>query len=81
MRDLLERMLQIAELWIPVECETAELRPGDVKDVYGDVVLTDEQCGWKAALPMERSLRDLLSAAGVDDRDGTGRSIPFSRSA
>ncbi|MBN8628277.1 MAG: GDP-mannose 4,6-dehydratase, partial [Planctomycetes bacterium] len=65
MGDLLQLMLQAAEVAAPIE--TADDRPqaGDVVDVYGDPRKTVVECGWSARTPIQRSLSEMLSVVPV----------------
>lgn len=63
--DLLETMLRLADVAPTIEESTAVLRCDDVCDVVGDDSKTAAECGWRASLPIESSLQDLLFAFPV----------------
>jgi GDP-4-dehydro-6-deoxy-D-mannose reductase len=45
---------------IRVEPDPARLRPGDNPVVLGDASRIEHETGWRAAIPMSRTLGDLL---------------------
>jgi GDP-4-dehydro-6-deoxy-D-mannose reductase len=60
--DLLEQLVAASGLDIPIECDDAPPRPGDIPDVYGDPTKTEFATGRRATTPIEQSLRDLLES-------------------
>lgn len=60
--DLLEQLVVASGIDIPIRCDDAPPRPGDVPDVYGDPTKTERATGWRATTPIEQSLRDLLES-------------------
>lgn len=63
--DLLRTLLRLADVAPTVEEATSAHRCDDLPDVFGDVSKTAAECGWRATLPIDRSLQDLLSAFPV----------------
>ena len=63
--DLLQTMLRLADVAPMIEESTVVPRCDDVCDVFGDVSKTAAECGWRASLPIESSLQDLLFAFPV----------------
>ena len=58
--DLLEQLLRLARVPITVEPDPARLRPSDNPVVLGDPSRIATETGWRASIPIERSLGDLL---------------------
>lgn len=58
--DLLEKLLSLARVSITVERDPARLRPSDNPLVLGDPAAIQADTGWRAEIPIEESLRDLL---------------------
>lgn len=59
-RGLLETLLSYAEVEIRVERDPARYRPVDVPVVYGSADKFHRLTGWKAEIPFEQTLRDVL---------------------
>ncbi|MBA4019502.1 MAG: hypothetical protein C0483_20245 [Pirellula sp.] len=59
--DLLDMMLRLADVAPMIEESSGAPRCDDIEDVFGDVSKTHAECAWRASLPIERSLQDLLS--------------------
>jgi GDP-4-dehydro-6-deoxy-D-mannose reductase len=58
--DILERLLGIARVPIEVRRDPARYRPHDSPLVLGDRARVTGELGWAPAIPMERTLADLL---------------------
>ena len=58
--DLLEQLLRLARVPITVEPDPTRLRPSDNPVVLGDPSRIAAETGWRASIPIERSLGDLL---------------------
>jgi GDP-4-dehydro-6-deoxy-D-mannose reductase len=58
--DLLEMLLRLARVPITVEQDPARLRPSDNPLVLGDATRIEQETGWRATIPIERTLEDLL---------------------
>jgi GDP-4-dehydro-6-deoxy-D-mannose reductase len=61
-RDLLDILLGLSRTRIRVEVDPARLRPSDVPVVLGDPSLVEHDTGWRAEIPIERTLSDLLDS-------------------
>ena len=59
-REVLDRLLARARVPIRVTVDPARYRPHDVPIVVGDPRRIREELGWKAEIPLERTLDDLL---------------------
>lgn len=58
--EMLQIMLSLAQVDIRVETDPALLRPGDLPILQADPRAFQEQTGWRAAIPLEQTLRDTL---------------------
>ncbi|HVL67246.1 MAG TPA: GDP-mannose 4,6-dehydratase [Vicinamibacterales bacterium] len=58
--DLLELLLMRARVSIEVRQDPQRLRPSDVPVVLGDPGLAERDTGWRAAIPIEQTMDDLL---------------------
>jgi GDP-4-dehydro-6-deoxy-D-mannose reductase len=58
--DLLETFLGLARTRITVSVDPARLRPSDNPVVVGDPSRTATETGWRASVPIEHTLKDLL---------------------
>ena len=59
--DLLEMLLKLGRVPITVEQDPARLRPSDNPLVLGDATRIERETGWRASIPIERTLEDLLA--------------------
>jgi GDP-4-dehydro-6-deoxy-D-mannose reductase len=59
-RDLLDMLLARARVPIQVKVDPARYRPNDQPIVVGDPTRIRDELGWKAEIPMEQTLDDLL---------------------
>jgi GDP-4-dehydro-6-deoxy-D-mannose reductase len=60
-RDLLEMLLARARVPIQVKVDPARYRPSDLPIVVGDPRRIQQELGWTAEIPLERTLDDLLA--------------------
>ncbi|HET7217172.1 MAG TPA: GDP-mannose 4,6-dehydratase [Vicinamibacterales bacterium] len=58
--DLLESMLALAKTKVSVTIDAARLRPSDNPVVLGDPRRIAAEVGWRAEIPIDRTLADLL---------------------
>lgn len=58
--DLLEMMIGLAKTTVTVAIDPARLRPSDNPVVLGDSQRIEAELGWRAEIPIERTLADLL---------------------
>jgi GDP-4-dehydro-6-deoxy-D-mannose reductase len=59
-RDLLELLLAASGARVEVRVDPARLRPSDVPVLVGDPARLRAATGWEPAIPLERTLRELL---------------------
>jgi GDP-4-dehydro-6-deoxy-D-mannose reductase len=59
--DLLERLLGLARVKVTVREDPARLRPSDNPIVLGDASRIETDTGWRAGIPIETTLADLLA--------------------
>lgn len=59
--DVLERLLGFARVRIRVQQDPARLRPSDNPLVVGDPSRITRETGWRAEIPIEQTLQDLLA--------------------
>lgn len=57
---VLDALLKLATVQVRVEVDPARLRPADVPWLVGDPTLAERDCGWRTAIPIEQTLRDVL---------------------
>lgn len=58
--DVVRRMIALARVPIGVETDPARMRPADVPWLVGDPSLIARDTGWRASVPLERTLADVL---------------------
>ena len=58
-RDLLNLMLARARVAISVKADPARYRPNDLPLIVGDPGRIHRELGWRAAIPLERTVDDL----------------------
>lgn len=58
--DLLDRLLALARVEVAVEQDPARLRPSDTPIVLGDPSRLSDETGWRATIPIDTTLEDLL---------------------
>jgi GDP-4-dehydro-6-deoxy-D-mannose reductase len=59
-REVLDGFLALSAVPITVEPDPARLRPSDVPEIVADCSGFRSRTGWRAEIPLERSLRDIL---------------------
>ena len=60
-RDLLDALVSLARVAIAIEVDPARLRPSDNPVIAGDRSRITSETGWAPAIPIERTLGDLLN--------------------
>jgi len=60
-RDLLDTLLALTPTPVRVEVDPARLRPSDNPIVLGNAARIAGETGWRATIPIERTLADLLA--------------------
>lgn len=61
MGDVLDRLIALARVPVSVEQDPARMRPSDNPVVLGDPSRIAADTGWKAEIPIEQTLEDLLA--------------------
>ncbi len=59
-RQVLDCLLALSETPVAVEQDPTRLRPSDVPEIVADCTKFRSQTGWRAEIPLERSLQDIL---------------------
>ncbi|HEX6792016.1 MAG TPA: GDP-mannose 4,6-dehydratase [Candidatus Krumholzibacteria bacterium] len=59
-RDLLEKMCDLAGVQVAIEVDPSRLRPVDMRELRGDPSKIREHTGWEARIPIEETLRSML---------------------
>ena len=59
-RELLERLIALAQVEVRVETDPSRLRPSDVEILIGDSSKFRADTGWEPRVPFEQTLRDTL---------------------
>ena len=59
--DLLEKLLGMAHLAVTVKQDPTRMRPSDNPIVVGDASRVHAETGWRAEIPIDRTLADLLN--------------------
>ncbi len=59
-RRLLEILLEETSINVDVQTDTALLRTGEIKSLFGDHSLFSKTTGWQPEIPLEQTLADLL---------------------
>jgi GDP-4-dehydro-6-deoxy-D-mannose reductase len=70
MRDLLERLRDLASVDIVIETDPARLRPNDVPVVEGDATRLRAELGWAPRIDLDQTLRDTLDWWRAEVRAG-----------
>lgn len=60
LRHMLDTLIALAGVEVEVVVDPARVRPVDVPRTWGDARQAREQLGWGAAIPLERTLGDVL---------------------
>lgn len=61
MKDLLNLLLSLSKIKPKIEKDPSRLRPSDVKILLGDCKKFSKETGWKAEIPFEKTMEDLLN--------------------
>jgi GDP-4-dehydro-6-deoxy-D-mannose reductase len=59
-RDVLERLIELAGIEVTIETDPARLRPSDVEILIGDSSKFRADTGWEPRIPWDQTLRDEL---------------------
>jgi GDP-4-dehydro-6-deoxy-D-mannose reductase len=59
-RELLDRIIGMAQVEVKIEVDPARLRPSDVEILIGDSSKFRADTGWEPRIPFEQTVRDLL---------------------
>jgi len=59
-RQLLEHLIALSKVKPTIEFDSARLRPSDMPDVVADCTKFRARTGWRAEIPLERTLLDIL---------------------
>jgi len=59
-RELLEKILEIAGLKVEIRTDPTRIRPSDVKILQGSHDKITRETGWNPEIPMEKTIHDLL---------------------
>lgn len=59
-REMLDKLVSMAEVEVRVETDPDRLRPSDVEILIGDSSKFREDTGWEPQIPFEKTLRDTL---------------------
>lgn len=75
-REILDRLIALAQVEVSIEVDPARLRPSDVEILIGDSSKFRADTGWEPRVPFDRTLRDTLDfwrerEAGRRDRPGS----------
>ena len=60
-REMLDRVIALADVDVRVEVDPERLRPSDVEILIGDSTKFRADTGWEPRIPFEQTLRDLLA--------------------
>jgi GDP-4-dehydro-6-deoxy-D-mannose reductase len=60
-RELLDRIIALADVEVKIEVDPDRLRPSDVEILIGDSSKFRADTGWEPRIPFEQTLRDLLA--------------------
>lgn len=60
LRDLLDKMCELAAVTVEVKTDPGRLRATDTPELRGDAAKLREETGWSPAIPVEGTLRSLL---------------------
>jgi GDP-4-dehydro-6-deoxy-D-mannose reductase len=59
-REMLERLIALANVEVKIETDPERLRPSDVEVLIGDASKFKADTGWEPRIPFDQTLRDLL---------------------
>ena len=86
--DILDRLIELSGMAITTRVDPARLRPVEIPTVSGNADLAFRELGWKAVIPFDKTLRDVLgewqaeacrTPAGVTNAGCCGRSVATSQ--
>lgn len=60
-REVLERLVALSTIPLRFKVDTARLRPVDIPEIVGDCSKFHARTGWRAEIPLEESLKDILA--------------------
>ncbi len=60
LRDILDVLIESSSRRIDVEVDKSKLRKADIPDLWGSREKIESQTGWKAEIPLSKTLTDLL---------------------
>jgi GDP-4-dehydro-6-deoxy-D-mannose reductase len=60
-REVAERLLALAGLELPIVVDPARIRPSEIPDLRGDPARLHDATGWTPEIPLEETLRDVLT--------------------
>jgi GDP-4-dehydro-6-deoxy-D-mannose reductase len=61
LREVLESLIELAGIEVDILEDTERIRPHDLEALVGSPTALHARTGWKAAIPLEQSLQELLS--------------------
>ncbi len=61
-REVLDRLVALSKVKPAIEFDPERLRPSDMPDVVSDCTRFRSRTGWRAQIPLERSLQDILDS-------------------
>jgi GDP-4-dehydro-6-deoxy-D-mannose reductase len=59
-REMLDRLVEMAEVEVRIETDPERLRPSDVEILIGDASKFRADTGWEPQVPFEKTLKDTL---------------------
>jgi len=62
LRDLLDRLCEIAGVEVKIEVDPDRLRPADTPELRGDPARLERDTGWSPRIPVEETLRSLYES-------------------
>ena len=60
MKSILDRLISMTSKKISIKEDPSRLRPSDVKVLLGDCTKFSQRTGWKAEIPLEKTMQDLM---------------------
>lgn len=62
-RDIVKRLAKLVDIELEVESDPALVRAGDPHEIRGDASLIAADLGWRPSIPLDTTLRDVVTAA------------------
>lgn len=59
--DMLNLLLSMSEIKVEIKQDPTRMRPSDVETLLGDCSKFKKKTGWKAEIPFEKTMKDLLN--------------------